>query len=127
MKKLAAAAFAALCVAACAQQPTPTAAAPPPPPARPATVAPASPSDAQVSPGRWEVARVRCSDLLGAADDDRAAAAMFYYGYTAERAHVRVIDVDKISDNVAKVIHQCEATPNMTVPEAFRHARIAHN
>jgi len=68
-----------LWLASCApqtQQPVQTAGAPPPaavpapPPSTPA------PSEAQIVPGLWEVERVRCSDLLGAADDDRAAAAM---------------------------------------------------
>ena len=101
-----------------AQPPAPTTAAPP------AAVAPAPspPSEAQIAPGRWEVERVRCSDLLGAADDDRAAAAMFYYGYLAAKAGIRVIDVGKIDENVGKVMKQCAATPNITVPQAFREA-----
>jgi hypothetical protein len=65
---------------------------------------------------------VRCSDLLGAADDDRAAAAMFYYGYLAAKASIHVIDVGKIDENVGKVMKQCAATPNLTVPQAFRQA-----
>ena len=73
-------------------------------------------------PGRWNVDRVRCSDLLGASDDDRAAAAMFYYGYLAAKAGIRVIDVGKIDENVGKVMNQCAATPNLTVPQAFRQA-----
>jgi len=95
-----------------------------PPPAAvpaPAVSAPA-PSEAQIAPGLWEVERVRCSDLLGAADDDRAAAAMFYYGYLAAKAGIRVIDVGKIDENVGKVMKQCAATPNVTVPQAFREA-----
>ena len=101
-----------------AQPPAPTTAAPP------AAVAPAPPppSEAQIAPGRWEVERVRCSDLLGAADDDRAAAAMFYYGYLAAKAGIHVIDVGKIDENVGKVMKQCAATPNITVPQAFREA-----
>jgi hypothetical protein len=70
----------------------------------------------------WQVERVRCSDLLCAADDDRAAAAMFYYGYLAAKAGIHVIDVGKIDENVGKVMKQCEATPNITVPQAFRDA-----
>ena len=60
------------CCAPEAQPPAPTTVAPP------AAVAPAPPppSEAQIAPGRWDVERVRCSDLLGADDDDRAAAAM---------------------------------------------------
>jgi len=60
--------------------------------------------------------------LIGADDDDRASATMFYYGYLAAQAGIRVIDANKISDNIAKVMNQCEATPNMTVPRAFRTA-----
>jgi len=124
MKKLAAA-LAALCVAACTQQsppPPPPAAAPPP---APAAAAP-PPSPGQVASGRWDVSKVRCSDLLAASDEDRASAAMFYYGYLAARAGIRVIDVTKISDNIHKVMVQCGATPNMTVPQAFQAALGAH-
>jgi hypothetical protein len=96
---------------ASAAQPPPTAAAPAPPP-----------PEAQIAPGRWNVERVRCSDLLKASDDDRAAAAMFYYGYLAAKAGLHVIDVDRIEANIAKVMHQCAAAPNLTVPQAFRQA-----
>ena len=111
-----------LWLAACAPQApqqTQTSAAPPS-----ATVPtpPPSPSEAQIAPGRWDVDRVRCSDLLGAADDDRAAAAMFYYGYLAAKASIHVIDVGKIDENVGKVMKQCEAAPNITVIQAFRRA-----
>jgi len=82
----------------------------------------ATPPAGQVAPRVWDVERVQCSSLLGAADDDRASAAMFYYGYLAARARIRVIDANKISDNIAKVIKQCEATPNATVTRAFRTA-----
>ena len=112
-----------LTLAACAPPPPqqPQTAAAPPPAAPPAAPDPQPvPSEAQIAPGRWDVDRVRCSDLLGAADDDRAAAAMFYYGYLAAKAGIHVIDVGKIEENVGKVMRQCSATPNMTVPQAFR-------
>jgi hypothetical protein len=105
-----------------AQPPLQTEAAPPP------AAVPASPpsstaaTEAQIAPGLWEVERVRCSDLLGADDDDRAAAAMFYYGYLAAKTGIHVIDVGKIDHNVGKVMKQCAATPNITVPQAFREA-----
>jgi hypothetical protein len=106
-------------LASCVQPPSaaPAAAAapPPPPPAE-------SASEAQVGPGRWDVERVRCSDLLAAAADDRASAAMFYYGYLAAKAGIRVIDVSRIDGNIAKVMQRCEAAPGLTVPEAFRQA-----
>jgi hypothetical protein len=101
--------------------------APSPGPAAPAPeAAPPTPprvtSEAQIAPKRWDVERVRCSDLLGASDDDRAAAAMFYYGYLAAKAGIHVIDVSKIDGNVRKVMDRCAAAPNETVPQAFRQA-----
>ena len=81
-----------------------------------------TPSDAQVAPKKWDVERVRCSDLLHASDDDRASAVMFYYGYLAAKTNIRVIDVSKIEGNIDKVMKQCEAAPTMTVPTAFRYA-----
>ena len=91
---------------------------------QPAAAASATPSDAQVAPGKWDVTRVRCADLLNAADDDRASAAMFYYGYLAAKYGLKVIDVTKISDNLQKVMKQCQAKPKMTVPEAFHVALV---
>jgi HdeA/HdeB family len=94
----------------------------PAPAARAPTSAPRVTSEAQIAPGRWDVDRVLCSDLLGAADDDRAAAIMFYYGYLAAKAGIRVIDVSQIDGNVRKVMDRCAATPSITVPQAFRQA-----
>jgi hypothetical protein len=115
----------ALGLACCApegQQPVQTAAAPPPPTAPASPLSAPVPAEAQIAPGLWDAERVRCSDLLGAADDDRAAAAMFYYGYLAAKAGIHVINVGKIDENVGKVMKQCAATPNITVPQAFREA-----
>src|SRR5262245_13688738 len=103
----------ALAGAACAQ---------PPPPPSPAEAEAPPPSAAQLGPGQWDVERVRCSDLLEASDADRASAAMFYFGYLAAKAGIRVIDVSRIDSNIAKVMRQCEAAPNLTVPQAFRQA-----
>ena len=80
---------------------------------------PAAPaSDAQIAPQKWDVDRVRCSDLLSAEDDDRAAATMFYFGYLAAKADIHVVDVSRISDNTAKVMQLCKAEPGMMVPQA---------
>jgi hypothetical protein len=87
---------------------------------------PRSTSAAQIAPGRWNVDSVLCSDLLGAADDDRAAAIMFYYGYLAAKAGIHVIDVSRIDGNVRKVMNQCAATKNITVAQAFREALGRH-
>jgi HdeA/HdeB family len=94
---------------------------PPSPAPAPPSVA-AAPSDAKVAPDKWDVERVRCSDLLAASEDDRASAVMFYYGYLAAKTDIQVIDVSKIEDNIGKVMKQCSATPGTTVPNAFREA-----
>ena len=122
MKKELVAVILAFALAACAQPPAPPqqAAAPVAPP--PEVAPPRETSEAQIAPGRWDVERVRCSDLLGAADDDRAAAAMFYYGYLAAKAGIHVIDVSQIDGNLTKVMDRCAAAPNITVPQAFRQA-----
>jgi hypothetical protein len=117
MKAICVVALVLLMVTGCA----PRISAPPPTTAPAATPAPA-PAPAQISSGVWDVEHVRCSDLLGAADDDRAAAAMFYYGYLAAKAGIRVIDVNIVDGNIAKVMSQCAAQPDITVPQAFRRA-----
>jgi hypothetical protein len=131
MNKEVVAILVACSLAACAQPPAPQqqAAPPPVPSAPPEAVAPPTPrvtSEAQIAPGRWDVERVRCSDLLGASDDDRAAAAMFYYGYLAAKAGIHVIDVSQIDGNIKKVMDRCAAAPNITVPQAFRQALVHH-
>jgi hypothetical protein len=126
MKRYDAAVLLVCGLAACAEP----SAAPPQqaatPPATPPQAAPPPSSrvtsEAQIAPGRWVVDQVRCSDLLGAADEDREAAAMFYYGYLAAKAGIRVIDVNQIDGNVRKVMDRCAAAPNITVPQAFRQA-----
>ena len=128
MKKELVAVLLSCSLVACAQPSTPQQqAAPTPAPAAPPPEAAPQPtpritSEAQIAPGRWDVDRVRCSDLLGADDDDRAAAVMFYYGYLAAKAGIRVIDVSQIDGNVRKVMDRCAAAPNETVPQAFRQA-----
>jgi HdeA/HdeB family protein len=110
----------ALCAACVPQAPPipPQAAAPPP-----TTAAPPPPTVAIVPPNsgsRWDVTRVQCGQLLGADDEDRAAAIMFYYGYLAASSGIRIIDVSKIDQNVARVMDQCVRAPWMTVPQAYR-------
>jgi len=103
MKKDLVAVLASCCLAACAQPPAPAPPAPTaPPPEAASPPAPRVTSEAQIAPGRWDVERVRCSDLLGASDDDRESAAMFYYGYLAAKAGIHVIDVNQIEGNVRR-------------------------
>ena len=110
------------CLGSCAQPSAPPSQQAAPPPEAPPPPPPRVTSEAQIAPGRWVVDQVRCSDLLGAADEDREAAAMFYYGYLAAKAGIHVIDVNQIDGNVRKVMDRCAAAPNITVPQAFRQA-----
>ena len=102
MKRYGVAVLLVCCLGACAQPSAPPSqqAAPPPEAAPPPP--PRVTSEAQIAPGRWVVDQVRCSDLLGAADEDREAAAMFYYGYLAAKAGIRVIDVPGTHSTVLK-------------------------
>ena len=121
MKRYAVAILLACVLGACVQPSAPPSQqAVPPPEAAPPP--PRVTSEAQIAPGQWVVDRVRCSDLLSAADEDREAAAMFYYGYLAAKAGIHVIDVNQIDGNVRKVMDRCAAAPNITVPQAFRQA-----
>ena len=85
-----------------------------------------APPDAKGTSTKWNVERVRCSDLLAASDDDRASAAMFYFGYLAAKENIHTIDISKIEDNISKAMKQCTETPSMTVPQAFRQALRPH-
>jgi hypothetical protein len=68
----------------------------------------------------WDVRNVTCKQILDLDDDDRAAAAMFYYGYLARDANLTVIDTAKIENNLKKVMDQCVKAPTSTMPDAFR-------
>jgi HdeA/HdeB family protein len=89
-------------------------------------IAEATPAATQGSappPGHhWDVTQIRCEQLLGADDDDRAAASMFYYGYIAARSGLTVIDTSTIQSNLHLVMEQCGKAPTMTVPDAFAQA-----
>jgi HdeA/HdeB family len=65
---------------------------------------------------------VQCAQLLGADDDDRQAAMMFYYGYLTARSGIHVIDVSRIDQNIRRVIDQYTQTPNATVVQAYTRA-----
>ena len=120
MTKLALAVVACLVLAGCAAPPSPVQPATSPAP-QPAAQAQALVPEAPV-PGSgpfWDVRKVQCAQLLGADDDDRQAAVMFYYGYLAARSRIHVIDVSRIDQNIRRVIDQCAQTPNATVVQAY--------
>jgi hypothetical protein len=106
---------------ACVQAPPP----PPPPPApAPAAVAPAPVAEAPPANRRVSIRAVRCARLLELAEDDRAAASLFYLGYQASSLRARTIDVGAIPDAEARALSYCEANPNRAVVDAFRQAYL---
>ena len=105
-------ALAASCTQA-TSSPRQTAAAPPP-------AAVSQPTATGATGERiWDVTQVTCGHLMGVEDDDREAALMFYYGYLAAQAAIKVIDVNKIDANLHRVMVECGKAPGLTVPQAF--------
>jgi hypothetical protein len=63
-----------------------------------------------------------CADLLGAAEDDRAAASMFFIGYRAALAHARDLSVAQIEAIEKTALSTCSVNPKMTAAQAFSQA-----
>ena len=105
----------AAATSACAAQRTPA----PAPAAQAAAPEPARPSRL------WNVDREICAELLAAPHEDRAAAAMFYYGYVSARAGVRVIDGNQIEARVRSAVAACEANPTAPIAQTFQRALVA--
>jgi hypothetical protein len=49
---------------------------------------------------------------------------MFYYGYVAARAGIRVIDGAQVEARIARAVEECAAQPAATIPDAFRRALV---
>jgi hypothetical protein len=111
----------ALLLAACAQPappPAPAPAAPPPAAAPPPTPEPA-PSTAPIP-----IRTLSCAELIGASDDDRAAASMFFIGYQAASAGVRNLSIAEIQAIEEKALSICAAHEQMTAVRAYRTAVV---
>jgi hypothetical protein len=117
MDKVAAALLLFGLLAACAPQPAP---APAPPPRAPA------PAPALTDAGRAShivnIRAVRCETLLTLSEEDRAAASMFYIGYTASRRRQGKIDVAELSGIEAAALGYCAAYRNWPTATAFNKA-----
>ena len=109
---------------ACVQAPpttTTTAAAPPAPAAAPAPPPAPAPSAEATPRNRFvSIRTATCATYLQLADDDRAAATMFYIGYQSSRLGAKAINVAGIPATEARAIRYCEALPTRTVADAFR-------
>ena len=99
---------------ACAAAPSPPT-APPPPSPPPVSAAPPPPASRPIA-----VTRLPCDNLLSAAEDDRAAASMFYLGYAAARTHIAVVDVNQVEDIEKHALDYCLAHPTTPAWIAYR-------
>ena len=106
--------------------------APSAPPAAPAPALPpaAPPPPAAETPKYQDrfvaIRNVSCGALLSAAEDDRAAASMFFIGYTASRLGRAKIDVAELDGLEATALGYCEAYPDRTAASAFVRAFRYH-
>lgn len=115
ISKLAVFALPVLLLAACAPPPAPVPApAPAAPPAPPAAPEPA------VSTAPIPIRTLSCGDLLGASDDDRAAASMFFIGYRAALSRVRNLSIGEIEAIERKALSVCATHQAMPAARAFR-------
>jgi hypothetical protein len=113
-------------LAACAQpQPTRSTAPPPAPTPAPAPVPAPAPAAAPAPADRYvTIQRATCGTYLQLSVDDRAAASMFYIGYTARRFGLRTVNVGKIPIVTGLAVHLCEINPSRTVASAFASAYL---
>lgn len=114
ISKLAVIVLPVLLLAACAPPPAP---APIPAPARPPTPPPAPEPSASTAP--IPIRTLSCAELLGASDDDRAAASMFFIGYRAALAHVHNLSVSEIEAIERNALSMCAAHQEMPAARAF--------
>jgi hypothetical protein len=121
ISKLTLIALPALLLAACAQPSPPPAAAPAPMPP-PAAAAP--PPEAAPSTSPIPIRTLSCTELLGANDDDRAAASMFFIGYQAAASGVHNLSVAQIQAIEGKALSICAAHQAMPAVRAFHTAVV---
>jgi hypothetical protein len=119
MKGTATVVFFAGMLFACA--PVPPSNAPPPiAAAPPAASAPApQPPD---EPRTLAVRTVSCGGVLRATEEDRAAASMFYLGYTASRLGIRTINTGEVEGLVTTALEYCAAHPDRPAVGGFLRA-----
>jgi hypothetical protein len=109
-------------LAACAPTPPP---APPPPPVPAAAPAPPAP-EPPAATAPIPIRSLSCADLLGAADDDRAAVSMFFIGYQAALAHLHDLSIGQIQEIEQAALSTCAANQTMTAVRAFAQAVRSH-
>ncbi|HWB51768.1 MAG TPA: HdeA/HdeB family chaperone, partial [Stellaceae bacterium] len=119
ISKLALVALPVTLLVACTPAPAPAPAPPPPPPA---AAPPPAPAAEPASTAPIPIRTLSCAEILGASDDDRAAAAMFFIGYQASRAQVRNLSISQIQAIEETALAACSANQSMPAVRAFAQA-----
>ncbi|HXC29793.1 MAG TPA: hypothetical protein VNV38_17685 [Stellaceae bacterium] len=94
----------------------PTAAPPPPPPA----------PEPAASNAPIPIRGLSCGELLGASDDDRAAASMFFIGYQAALAHLHNLSISEIEGIEQRALTICAKSAKTPAVRAFGDAISSH-
>jgi hypothetical protein len=121
ISKLTLIALPALLLAACAQPSPPPAAAPAPMP--PPAAAPPAPEPA-ASTAPIPIRTLSCAELIGASDDDRAAASMFFIGYQAAASGVHNLSIAQIQAIEGKALSICAQHQAMPAVRAYHTAVV---
>ena len=116
ISKLAVIALPVLLLAACAPPPAP---APTPAPAPAPAAPPPPPPEPAVSTAPIPIRTLSCAEMIGASDEDRAAASMFFIGYRAALAHVHNLSIAEIQAIEQKALTICAAHPKMPAAAAY--------
>jgi len=117
ISKLAIIALPVLFLAACVPPPAPTPAPAPPAPSPPA-------AEPMASTAPIPIRTLSCTELLGATDDDRAAASLFFIGYQAARRQVRNLSIAEIEAIERQALSICAENQAMPAVRAFRTAVV---
>jgi hypothetical protein len=72
------------------------------------------------------IGTLSCAEMLGASDDDRAAASMFLIGYRAALTHTHALSIAQIEALEEAALATCAANPKMTAIAAFAKAFAAN-
>ena len=122
ISKLTLIALPALLLASCAPPapPPPAAPAPPPPVAAPPPPAP----EPAASTAPIPIRALSCAELIGAGDDDRAAASMFFIGYQASASGVHNLSIAQIQAIEGKALAICARQPALPAARAFHLAVV---
>ncbi len=82
-------------------------------------MAPEQASPAVVQHHLIVVATLPCAELLGASEEDRTAAAMFYFGYGVAQLKLVKVDVGYIEGLETAALDECVQHPDRPASAAF--------